>query len=286
MGSTMRNRAVSWDPSAAYATFGGPVQRSMARVQSIERAFAVLGALADGPVGVSEVAARVELPKSTVARLLASLSTEGAVERVTGDSRYRLGGRLLSLAASIQPTRSLIGLARPHLVELASDLGEAAGLSIADGFEVHYIDQIETEHQVRIRDWTGSRVPMHAVSSGLVLLAHLPPSTLDAYLARPIERFTPKTTTDPSALRARLRQVRSDGFAWVHEEFAEGLNSVAAPVADETGAIAAAIHVHGPAYRFPRDADEAEIGNRVVAAAGAISRLARRDGSRNRVDAR
>jgi IclR family KDG regulon transcriptional repressor len=281
MGSTMRNRAVSWNVSAAYATFGGPVQRPMARVQSIERAFAVLGALADGPVGVSEVAARVELPKSTVARLLASLTTEGAVERVTGDSRYRLGGRLLSLASSIQPIRSLIGLARPHLVELASELGEAAGLSVADGFEVHYIDQIETAHQVRIRDWTGSRVPMHAVSSGLVLLAHLPPSTLDAFLASPLERFTPRTATDPTSLRARLGQVRADGFAWVHEEFAEGLNSVAAPVSDETGAIAAAVHVHGPAYRFPGDADEREIGRRVLATAGAITRRVRRDGRRD-----
>jgi DNA-binding IclR family transcriptional regulator len=282
----MRNRAVSWNVSAAYATFGGRVQRSMARVQSIERAFAVLGALADGPVGVSEVAARVELPKSTVARLLASLTTEGVVERVTGDRRYRLGGRLLSLAASIQPTRSLIGLARPLLVELASELGEAAGLSIADAFEVHYIDQIETAHQVRIRDWTGSRVQMHAVSSGLVLLAHLPPSTLDAVLARPLERFTPRTMTDASSLRARLRQVRADGFAWVHEEFAEGLNSVAAPVADESGAIVAAIHVHGPAYRFPGDADEREIGHRVLATAGAISRRMRQDGRRDGADAR
>jgi DNA-binding IclR family transcriptional regulator len=282
----MRNRAVSWNVSAAYATFGGPVQRSMARVQSIERAFLVLGALADGPVGVSEVAARVELPKSTVARLLASLTAEGAVERVTGDRRYRLGGRLLSLAASIQPTRSLIGLARTHLVELASELGEAAGLSIADGFDVHYIDQIETGHQVRIRDWTGSRVPMHAVSSGLVLLAHFPPSTLDVFLAHPLQRFTPRTTTDPSTLRARLRRVRADGYAWVHEEFAEGLNSVAAPVADESGAIVAAIHVHGPAYRFPREADERAIGHRVLATAGAISRRMRQDGRRDGADDR
>ena len=258
----------------------------MARVQSIERAFAVLGALADGPVGVSEVAARVELPKSTVARLLASLTAEGVVERVTGDRRYRLGGRLLSLAASIKPTRSLIGLARPHLVKLAAELGEAAGLSIAEGFEVHYIDQIETAHQVRIRDWTGSRVPMHAVSSGLVLLVHLPPSMLDAFLVRPLERFTPRTTTDPSSLRARLHQVRADGFAWVHEEFAEGINSVAAPVADESGAIVAAIHVHGPAYRFPGGGDERAIGQRVLAAAGAISRRMRQDGRRDGADDR
>src|SRR5919108_1011018 len=93
------------------------VQRDqMARVQSIERAFAVLGALADGPVGVTEVSDRVGLPKSTVARLLGSLVREGAVEQLPGDARYRLGGRLVTLAASIVPTRSLIAIARPHLV--------------------------------------------------------------------------------------------------------------------------------------------------------------------------
>ena len=84
----------------------------MSRVQSIERAFAVLGALADGPIGVTEVADRADLPKSTAARLLASLAREGVVEQVPGDSRYRLGPRLVTLAARIRPARSLAALAR------------------------------------------------------------------------------------------------------------------------------------------------------------------------------
>ena len=243
----------------------------MSRVQSIERAFAVLGALADGPVGVTEVAERVELPKSTVARLLGSLAREGAVEQVPGDTRYRLGTRIVTLAASVLPVRSMVALARPYLVELAAALSEVAGLSIPDGSDVHYVDQVEIGHQVQIRDWTGPRAPMHAVSSGLVLLAHLPPSTLVAFLARPLERFTDRTATDPAAIRDRLAAVRRDGYAWVHEEFAEGLNSVAAGIEDRTGILVAAVHVHGPSYRFPGEADEAEIAGRVVDAAGKIS---------------
>ena len=93
----------------------------MSRVQSIERAFAVLGALADGPIGVTEVADRADLPKSTAARLLASLAREGVVEQVPGDTRYRLGPRLVTLAARIRPARSLAALARPSLAELADD---------------------------------------------------------------------------------------------------------------------------------------------------------------------
>ena len=124
---------------------------------------------------------------------------------------------------------------------------------------------MDTSHQVQVRDWTGTRVPMHAVSSGLVFLAQLPSSTLDAYLSRDLESFTPRTITSPDALRERLAQVRIDGYAWVHGEFAEGLSSVAAGVADATGVLAAAVHVHGPAYRFPQGR-ETEFGEQVLAA--------------------
>ena len=247
----------------------------MSRVQSIERAFAVLSALTDGPIGVTEVAERADLPKSTAARMLATLSHEGAVEQVPGDTRYRLGPRIATLAEGVVPVRSLIATARPILEELAASTGETAGLSVAEGFAVHYIDQIGTSHQVQVRDWTGTRVPMHAVSSGLVFLAHLPASALNAYLERDLEAFTPRTLTSPDTLRERLAEVRADGYAWVLEEFAEGLSSVAAAVADATGSVAAAVHVHGPAYRFPRSGQEDRIGEVVLEAAGRVSERVR-----------
>jgi DNA-binding IclR family transcriptional regulator len=248
----------------------------VSRVQSIERAFAVLSALTDGPIGVTEVAERAALPKSTAARMLATLSHEGAVEQVPGDTRYRLGPRIATLAEGVVPVRSLVATARPILEELAAATGETAGLSIAEGFVVHYVDQVGTSHQVQVRDWTGTRVPMHAVSSGLVFLAHLPPSTRDAYLSRDLEAFTARTLTAADALRERLAQVLADGYAWVHEEFADGLNSVAAAVADASGSVAAAVHVHGPAYRFPAPRREAAIGALVLAAATRVSERLRR----------
>lgn len=243
----------------------------MSRVQSIERAFAVLTALADGPIGVTEVSERADLPKSTAARLLGSLSREGAVEQVPGDTRYRLAARIASLAAGVVPTRNIVALARPALTELASTVGEAAGLSVLDGFVVHYIDQVETTHQVLIRDWTGTRLPIHAVSSGRVFLAHIAPSAVDRLLSAPLERFTPQTLTDPAALRERIRRVQLDGFAWVRDEFAEGINSVAAPIPDAAGNVTVAVHVHGPSYRFPPPGQQAEIESQVLAAAGRIS---------------
>jgi IclR family transcriptional regulator, acetate operon repressor len=244
----------------------------VSRVQAIERAFVVLGTLGDGPLGVTEAAARAGLPKSTVARLLAALVAAGAVERVPGGTDYRVGGRMATLAAGGRPTRSLVAVARPHLVALAAGVGEAAGLSIPDGDLVHYVDQVDSPHPVGVRDWTGTRLPMHAVSSGLVMLAHRPPAEVDAYLARPLERFTPATVVEPAVVRERLRRVLLDGYAWTAEEVAEGITSVAAALADEDGEVVAAIHVHGPSYRFPADASaSAAIAGEVVAAAARIA---------------
>ena len=218
----------------------------MSRVQSIERAFAVLAALADGPIGVTDVADRTGLPKSTAARLLASLAREGVVEQVPGDTRYRLGGRLAMLAAGLLPTRSLGRLARPSLVELSAKVGEAAGLSVPEGDLVHYIDQVDTPNPVLVRDWTGARAPLHAVSSGQVLLAFRSPVVIERYLERPMERFTDRTLTDPDDVRERLREIRRHGYTWAVEEFDPDISSVAAPIADASGEVIAAVHLHGP----------------------------------------
>jgi DNA-binding IclR family transcriptional regulator len=247
----------------------------LSRVQSIERAFAVLGALTAGPIGVTEVAERVDLPKSTAARMLASLVREGAVEQVPGDSRYRLGPRIETLATGLGATRGLADVARPHLAELAQSLGEAAGLSVPEEREVHYVDQVDTPNPVGVRDWTGSRVALHAVSSGLVFLAHRPAAAVERYLAEPLLALTPRTTTDPDVLRERLRAVAMAGYAWVHDEFAEGISSVAAGIADASGEVIAAVHVHGPSYRFPPPGRDAPMGLHVATTANRIARTLR-----------
>ena len=243
----------------------------MSTVQSIQRAFAVLSALADGPIGVTEVGRRVGLPKSTAARLLTALWHEGAVEQEPGGTRYRLGPRIADLATRHVPTRDLATVARPHLVELATAVGEVAGVSVPDGRVVHYVEQVGTAHEVQVRDWTGSHVPMHAVPSGQVILANLPGAALDRFLGSSLEAFTPSTLTDPAKLRDRLRQVERDGFAWVRDEFSEGLASVTAPIVGPDGAVVGAIHVHGPSYRFPAPGTRERVTERVVRVAGRIS---------------
>jgi IclR family acetate operon transcriptional repressor len=246
-------------------------------VQSLARAFAILDAVADRPAGVTALAERLDLPKSTVARLLGSLETLGAVERRDG-RRWRVGPGLAALTDSVAPARSLAALARPELAALVRSLGEDAGLALPDGNDVLYVDQVECDHPVQVRDWTGTRAPMHAVPSGLVLLAHWPDDAIDEYITRGLGRLTPRTVTDASQLRERLGDARHDGFAWGREEFVVGINSVAAVVRDGRGHAVAAIHAHGPSYRFPARGKDERVAQEVTESAAAISRLLARDG--------
>lgn len=238
-------------------------------IQSIDRAFSVLEVLARAPGGVTDIASQLELPKSTVSRILGTLEELDAVERV--DGHYRLGSAIGALAAGIAPSRNLIAIARPHLEDLAGDLDEATGLALPDGFDVHYVDQVECHNPVQVRDWTGTRIPMHVVSSGLVFLAAWPEADVEQYLSRDLERLTPKTVTDPAQIKARLATIAYVGSAWVYEEFAEGIDSVAAPIRDHTGAVIAAIHAHGPSYRFPPEGGADDVAALVREAARRIT---------------
>ena len=243
----------------------------MSSIQSVKRAFDVLGSLGDGPLGVTEVADRAGLPKSTAARVLATLVGEGAVEQVPGDTSYRLGPRLITLAAGFSLTRSLGAIARPMLIDLAESSGEAAGLAMPDGDLVHYIDQVDTVQPVLVRDWTGARIPLHAVSSGQVLLAFRTPAAIERFLERPMERFTDRTLTEAEAVRDRLREVRRQGYIWAMDEFETGISSIAAPIADASGEVIAAVHVHGPSYRFPAEGSKAGLAQQVLAGAARIA---------------
>lgn len=236
-------------------------------VQSIGRAFLVMRALSRGPLGVTELADEVDLPKSTVSRLLSSLETEGAVEQVEAGGAYRIGALLGELAGAYQDTTNLAAAARPHLAELVEATGETAGLSVVDGSTMLYLTQVETTSDIQVRDWTGEPAPIHAVPSGIVAMANMPRRRVRSLLAEDLEPCTPNTMTDRQQLIDRLSQARSLGYAWGQEEFVIGLSSVAAPVLGADGSIEAAIHVHGPSYRFPNPDRLHDIGL-VVAEAG------------------
>jgi DNA-binding IclR family transcriptional regulator len=233
-------------------------------IQSVERAFEILRELSGGPSSVSELADRTSLPKSTVSRMLSTLLDLGAVQQ--DDSGYRVGGLVVDIAAGAARSVGLLDAARPHLTALVATTGETAGLSVLEGEQAVYVDQVAADTMVQVRNWTGERIDAHAVSSGLVLLA--------ARRRRPagkLRRHTERTTIDHDVLARRLRAVVDDGFAWTIGEYLPDLASVAAPIYDH-GVVVAAVHVHGPAYRFPGAASPTTIEASVIEAADRISR--------------
>jgi len=242
----------------------------MSGVQSVDRAFAVLRALVAGPGGVTDIADRVGLPKSTVSRLLSTLEDVGAVEQIEAGGDYRIGGGLVEIAAAARPGRTLVAASRPQMLELARRTGEATGLSVPDGLDMLYLDQVNPDTELQVRDWTGARIPLHAVPSGQVVLAAMSDAELDAYLARPLERFAANTIVDPQALRARIADVSRLGYAWAVEEFADGLSSMAAPIRNTLGSVVGALHVYGPTYRLPGERSPADLGALVSEAASRI----------------
>jgi len=238
-------------------------------IQSIERAFSVLLAVATKPAGITDVARRVALPVSTVARLLATLENLEAVIRQDDGVTYRIGPTVSRLAAGNDTT--LIGRARPFLAELVERVQETAGLSVLEGNEVLYLEHVENDNAVQIRDWTGERTPMHVVASGLVFLAYLPDERVRAYAQGGLDTPTEHSISSLQQLQERLAEVRDRGLSWTVDELQDGITAVAAPVRNRAGEVIAAIHCHGPSYRFPAKGEQAEIEEAVVAAARRLS---------------
>jgi DNA-binding IclR family transcriptional regulator len=235
----------------------------MPTVQSVERAFAILDVVSGGASGVTDIAGRVDLPKSTVARMLSTLEDLGAVERVDGGSDYQIGPRLPQMCGPVDATLHLGAIVQPHLERLAMQLGESTGFGIASGSAVRVLTQVESPNAVQVRDYSGEVFPAHVGAPGVCLMAEWSERELDQYLSRPLAAYTEHTMVQPGQIRERLAQVRRDGFCWVHEEFADGISSVAALVRNPQGRALGAMHAHGPTYRFPVEGDKKWIADLV-----------------------
>ena len=235
------------------------------KMQSVERTFAILRSLAHGQerAGISQIARRANLPKTTTSRILESLEALGMVERL--GERYGLGSGLAALTASTAPVGSLRELARPELAELADLLGENASLVVDDGDEVLYVETATpSEVQVQVPDWTGERLPYHAAAAGLALMSAWSNVERDHFAAAGPAAFTPFTATSPDSLTAKMEELEATGVIWTLQEFAEDVNGVGAVIKGPSGAPVGAINVYGPTYRFPGTRPRDEITEAVT----------------------
>jgi IclR family acetate operon transcriptional repressor len=221
-------------------------------VQSIERAIAILKAfsLEKEELGVTELSQRLNLHKSTVSRLVASLQREGLVEENPVTRKYRLGVALVTLGGLVLQRLDVTQVARPLMQALADTTQETVSLAVRDRDEVVTIAQFPSPQPVKHIGWVGRRVSFHCTSTGKVLLAYLPMAEQKAIIARGLPRYTLNTIVSSDLLCRELTRVREQGYAVSQEEFETGLNEVAAPICDHTQGVVAAISVSGPAFRL------------------------------------
>jgi IclR family acetate operon transcriptional repressor len=239
-------------------------------IQSVDRAIDVLEYLArHGDGAVTDLAIHLGVHKSTAFRLLAVLEARGLVEQVSDRGRYRLGFGIVRLAGATAARLDLVEQSRPVTIRLAVEVGETVNVARLEGEAAVNVDQVRGPAAVTSVNWVGQRTPLHATSSGKVLLAHLEPGARGRILAGGLERFTPSTVTDPEVLRRQLDDILDNGWAVTLEELELGLNAVAAPIRDRHGVVVAAVSVSGPSYRLGEDR-LIEVTASVVAAAGEI----------------
>jgi DNA-binding IclR family transcriptional regulator len=241
-------------------------------VQSVDRALAILEILErEGWMGVTALAAELQIHKSTAFRLLATLEQRGLVEQHVETQKYRLGFALVRLAGAVRAGLDLTRSARPVCEWLSEQTGETVNLAVLEGGEVVNIDQVNLSSSVVSVDWLGRRTGLHVTSTGKVFLASLPERVRDDILRSGLPRLTDRTITDPDRLRAELADIRERGWGSTEEELELGLNAVAAPVHGADGSVLAAICVSGPVFRLTRERLSA-VGPLAADAAQQISR--------------
>lgn len=231
----------------------------------------ILEAVADNqPIGLSELARRLDLPKSTVQRSLATLADLGWIRFDGKDStRWTLGDRVRLLSERIDDLGRLRECAMPSLAQLNSDTLETIHLAVLDDDHVRLIERLESKHALRLVQPIGARSPLHASSTGKAILARLPEDEVDAYLERGLQRMTAHTLTDPRSLRDDLDATRSRGYAIADEELIEGIVSVGACVQSEAGRPMGSISISGPSSRMTPEVHA--YGKLVAAAANDVA---------------
>lgn len=222
---------------------------------AVETALSILETLGSAQeMGVTELARKLGMGKSSVYRLLAALAGKGYVEKNPQTERYRLSYKLFVIGSAAADRYGLRDLAGPVMERLSADTGETVNLGVLERDRVVNIHKVDGPTFLRMHLNVSGGVPAHATALGKVLLAGLRPEDLDRLLKTSrLTRLTPKTLTSRRALQEALRQVADRGLAIDDEECSLGLRCVAAPVRDRRGAVVAAVSISGPTQRLPSE---------------------------------
>ena len=243
--------------------------RPLTGTRAVVRAISVLKALgrSASAFGVTELGTATGLSKATVFRLLGALENEGMVARDGHNGAYRLGPEMISLGASALSTTHLREIAHYELVRLTEESGETSTLEVLSGTDVLVIDEVQGRFLFSATPEIGRRWPIHATSTGKVLLAFAESQRSLPRLAR----HAPRTITTRAELERELARVRQHGYAFAVDELETGLVAMAAPIRNHLGYVAAAISINGPSSRLTPKRRR-ELQAKLCAAASRVSR--------------
>ena len=222
---------------------------------------------------LSEVARRIGVSRSSAFRLVHTLERLGYLAREGETKSYRLGARVMSLGYAFLSSKDIAELARPELRRLRAATRASAHLGILDGGDVLYIARYAAHEPVGSMIAVGARLPAHATTMGRILLAFKPAAYVDEHFAGPLARYSERTPVTLDELRALLDADRVRGYAISHSNFESGIASIAAPVFDASGDIAAAINVSIPEASLD-DRFDTDVAGVVCEVARTISQLA------------
>ncbi len=223
---------------------------------SVATAFAILETVGEQqPVGVSDIARALGIPKTTTHRMLQELRALGWIRGSGGDDapRWSLTSKVLTLAGQVAAASDVRQQALPAMHELNARTGETIHLTVPEDGHVVLLDKVDSTHAVRAWSWVGGRAPIHATSSGKAILACLPEDEVRALLSSGLEQYTAFTHTDVETLLQELEQVRSRGYALNPGEWRADVAACGAAVLDSDGRPVAALSISMPRHRFPEE---------------------------------
>jgi DNA-binding IclR family transcriptional regulator len=242
------------------------------RIQVLERAFQILDVLAEEGSGATllEIAAAVDLHKSTAHRLLMVLESARFIER-NGTGKYRIGSRVMELGLSAASRLDVYEVAPPYLRALGESTCETAHLAVLRDCDTVSLIDVEGRNNLRMRSAVGARRPAHCTAHGKAILAFPPPERLDDFLrSAQFSLHTRRTITSAARFRTEMRAIRERGYAIDNEELEVGLRCLGAPVRDSSGAVIAGVSISGPVFRVSQQRTPS-LARAVVDAANAIS---------------
>lgn len=217
------------------------------KIQSVAKAMMLLDILAASaqPLGLAEISAQTNWPKSTVHGLLATMRDFSVVTQ-DEEGRYMLGIRLFEYGCSLSSSWTILDVARPYIQHISYETGETVFLSILDRGEVITLDHADSRRTLQAVAEVGCRLPVHCTSQGKLFLAFMPEQERRAILKRTeLRAYTGHTITTQAAFQKELEEIRERGYAIENGEYKVGLRSVAAPIVDADGTVRYAIGIIG-----------------------------------------